>query len=247
MADSGGDYLGLLGLLAAAGIASAGSIYNNRQQRKLQESVNSEAIDLANTAHQREVADLRAAGLNPILSATGSGAATPSLGTAQLDNVVDSFGGNARGIGDMLSKRRQLENLSVATQIRKTDADADASIATASNLKAQNENLHEQNENLKAERENIKADTLLKQKQGKSRTIVGGAIEDVETHSAPVVNSGKALYETVKALNDVRKESRREILPGVSDRTLHIMEQRGISPEEVMRRVYEHRTRKGKK
>lgn len=82
--------VGTIGSIATGLLGQKGANDRNEQQIAMTREQMEWQERMSNTAHQREVADLSAAGINPILSAR-AGASTPAGGQApQLENAIGS-------------------------------------------------------------------------------------------------------------------------------------------------------------
>lgn len=120
-----------LAILGAAAASSAAQMYANSQNIKYAQEANLESVALANTAHQREVRDLMAAGLNPILSAHGSGAQTPTLRTPGIQSPDGGIGHSGTSLARALNGQMRAESEQAQADAASAQAYADRSTELA--------------------------------------------------------------------------------------------------------------------
>lgn len=116
--------------VGAIGSSLLGGLFGSsgaKKQNQAQIQAAREQMDfqerMSNTAHQREIKDLEAAGLNPILSAKLGGASSPSGAQPNIVNEMAPMENAARSMGDKLYnynvQKEQVSNMKLQNNLLK--------------------------------------------------------------------------------------------------------------------------------
>jgi len=145
-----------IGLSMIPGVGSyLGAHEANETNKDISSAQTAFQKNMSDTAHQREVEDLRKAGLNPILSAN-SGASTPTGASIPMQNELADSGKLASSVMDVIRMRKDLEQQTAAIDLAKAQKFANeksAESAIASAKKANSETFATDLSNIQSSKE----------------------------------------------------------------------------------------------
>lgn len=118
-----------------------GGVATNRSNRNVAQDQMAFQAAQSGTSWQRGVADMKAAGLSPMLAYSQGGASTPSGASLPMQNPVSPAVSSARSVQDISLKRAGVDQALSQTELNraaaiKQAADAKLSTAQAANVQA---------------------------------------------------------------------------------------------------------------
>lgn len=120
------DPFGMIGSIYASERSASSARDATRANERMSDKQMAFQERMSNTAHQREISDLKLAGLNPLLSVTGgAGASSPSgsMGSAQSSTFDNPLSGWQAAAQDV--KRLKLEKEKQAVELGNMKKDGD--------------------------------------------------------------------------------------------------------------------------
>lgn len=157
-------------------------------QKRLQESQQNWLAEMSNTAHVREMQDLRNAGLNPLLTATGgNGASTPSAGMGSIGLTND---------GDIA-----MQSASNALQFKRIKNEQKLQEAQIKNINADTQNKETQTEGIKTE-------NLIKTHEEKIKSIQSDSYDNFRTKELETMSQN--INKTLEQINELKAKTENE-------------------------------------